>query len=102
MIADMISKPVYQVLSDLTQESRVEVALPLAMKELLRLKLKEVTQQRISFEQRYKMDFATFKHAWEAGDIPHRYSYAVEQDYWEWEATMTDELRLSAMHDRLL
>ncbi len=102
MIADVISKPVYQVLSDLTQEARIEVALPLAIKELLRLKLKETQQQRTSFEQRYKMDFALFKSTWEAGNIPHPHSYAVEQDYWEWEATVTDERRLSEMHDRLL
>ncbi len=30
MYLDVISKPIYRVLSDLTQESRVEVALPFA------------------------------------------------------------------------
>jgi hypothetical protein len=40
MVMEIISKPVYRVLSDLTQESRVEVALPLAVKDWIRLRLK--------------------------------------------------------------
>jgi hypothetical protein len=38
---DVISKPVYRILSELTQESRLEVALPLAIKDWVRLSLKE-------------------------------------------------------------
>jgi len=101
MISDVISKPVYQVLTDLTQESRVEVALPIAIKDLVRLKLKDTTQQRLAFEQQYKMDFERFKQAWEQGMIPDQYSYPVEQDYWEWEASVTDGERLSKMLERL-
>ena len=37
MYTDVISKPLYQILSDLTQESRLEVALPLAIKDWVRL-----------------------------------------------------------------
>ncbi len=56
MITDVISKPIYRILSDLTQESRVEVALPLAVKDLIRLKLKEPRERRQEFELRYGMD----------------------------------------------
>jgi len=66
----------------------------------MRASLQETKQRRASFEQCYIMDFATFKHAWESGNIPQPHSYAVEQDYWEWEATVTDEHRLSEMHDQ--
>jgi hypothetical protein len=101
MYEGAISKPVYRVLSDLTQESRVEVALPLAIKDWVRLKLKETHQQREMFEQRYGMDFSAFQQAWQEGRIASKHSYEVERDYWEWEAVETDEERLQEMLESL-
>jgi len=102
MVTDVISKPAYQVLSDLTQELRLEVALPLAIKDWVRLRLKEAGERREVFEQRYGMDFTTFEQAWHAGRIPNSHAYEVERDYWEWEAAVTDEKRLRQMSERLL
>ncbi len=94
MYTNVISKPIYQILSDLTQESRIEVALPLAIKDWVRLKRKETGEQRELFEQRYGMDFQAFKQSWREGRIANKHSYDIERDYWEWEATITDEKRL--------
>jgi hypothetical protein len=102
MVMEIISKPVYRVLSDLTQESRVEVALPLAMKDWVRLRLKEAQERREMFRERYGMDFQTFQEAWEKGRIPDKHSYEVERDYWEWEAAVTDVERLQEMQESLL
>jgi hypothetical protein len=102
MYKDVISKPLYQVLSDLTQEPRLEVALSLAIKDLVHLKLKEARELREEFEQRYGMDFAAFKQAWDEGHIADKHSYQVERDYREWEAATTDEERLHQMLERLL
>lgn len=101
MLETVISKPIYQVLTDLTREPRLEVALPLAVKDLVRLKLKEAREQREAFEQRYRMDFEAFKQAWDEGRIADKHSYEVERDYWEWEATVTDEERLRQMLESL-
>ena len=101
MYSDVISKPVYRVISDLTQESRVEVALPLAIKDWVRLKLKEARGQQEFYEQRYGMEFSSFKKAWQEGLISERHSYEVERDYWEWEAATTDEERLQEMLESL-
>lgn len=101
MALDVISKPIYRILSDLTQEPRVEVALPLAIKDWVRLKLKETREQREAFEQRYGTDFLAFKQAWQGGRIADQHSYEVERDYWEWEATITDEERLREMLESL-
>ena len=101
MVTDVISKPIYRILSDLTQEPRVEVALPLAVKDLIRLKLKETRERRQEFELRYGMDWAAFKLAWQEGRIPDTHSYSVERDYWEWEAAVTDEERLPQMLESL-
>ena len=101
MLDTVISKPLYRVLTDLTQEPNLEVALPLAVKDWVRLKLKEVSERRTAFEQRYQMDFAAFKQAWNEGHIRDKYSYEVERDYREWEAATTDEERLSQMSESL-
>lgn len=101
MDTQVISKPIYQILSDLTQEPRLEVALPLAIKDWLRLKLKEARDIQEDFEGRYGKDFPTFQRAWESGDIVKRHSYEVEHDYWEWEAAFTDEIQIARMIESL-
>ena len=102
MYTDVISKPMYHILCDLTREPRLEVALPLAIKDWIRLKLKETNEQREAFEQRYEMDFQAFKQAWQEGRIANKHSYQVERDYREWEAIMTDAERLNQMSENLL
>jgi hypothetical protein len=102
MYKSVITKPVYQVLSELTQETKVEVALPLAIKDWVRLRLKEARQERDGFEQRYGTDFATFQRAWPEEGIPNAHSRQVKQDYSGWEAAMTDEQQLLRMLEPLL
>jgi len=97
----VITKPIHRILTDLTREERVEIALPLAMKDWVRLRLRETQQQRRDFEQRYGMDFAAFKCEWYEGRIPDAHSYEVEHVYWEWEAAVTDEERLLQISDSL-
>ena len=94
MLESAIPKPIYQALTDLTQEPRLEVALSLAVKDLVRLRLQEARKRRMTFERRYKMDFEAFKRAWDEGRIADKHSYEVERAYWEWEAAVTDEERL--------
>ena len=102
MLDTIISKPLYRVLANLTQEPRFEVALPLAVKDWVRLRLAEARSKKHSFEQRYGMVFEEFERAWREGRIADAYSYEVERDYWEWEASMTDETRLVEMTESLL
>jgi hypothetical protein len=102
MYENVITKPIYQVLSELTQETKVEVALPIAIKDWVRLKLQEARQESLRFAQRYGMDFGSFQQAWQEGRIPDAHSHQVERDYWEWEATVTDEQQLERMLETLL
>ena len=96
-----ISKPIHKILTHLTGEDRIDVALPLATKDLLRFKLKENESQINQFEKRYEMSFGEFKVAWENGDIKDQYSYQVEKDYWEWEAAITDQQYFRTMLEEL-
>ncbi len=99
---DIISKPIYQILTHITHTSRMELALPLAIKELVSLKLKETSGQIELFEHQYGTDFDVFKKAWNEGRIPNRHSYEVERDYREWEAAVTDCEQLRRMQETLL
>jgi len=100
--ADVISKPIYQILTYMTHTSGMEIALPLAVKELVSLKLKETAEEIKSFEQRYGTDFKVFKSAWHQKKIPNQHSYEIEKDYWEWEAAVSDYERLYQMRESLL
>ena len=97
MITDVVSKPIYRILNTLTGEPSVEVALPLALKELVHLKLQQSVQQRSGFEERYGMDFATFQQTWTSNEDSQKHTYEIEQDLWEWEAAVTDEDRYQEM-----
>ena len=101
MLETVISKPIYRVLTDLTQQPRVEVALPLAIKDWVGLKLADAEARRQAFEKRYGTDFEAFRRAWAEDRIPNRHAYEVESDYWEWEAAVTDQQRLVVMLDSL-
>ncbi len=102
MLQVRISKPIYSILTSLTGEKRADVALELAAKDLLRLRLKEVEERIREFESRYHMKFADFKQAWAAGQIANQYSYEVERDYWEWEAAIGDAQKYQQMLDEWL
>jgi hypothetical protein len=101
MIETNVSKPIHRILSDLTGEERFDLALQLATKDLVRLKLKEAEDLLANFEQRYKMKFVEFKRAWEKSKVADKHSYDIEKDYWEWEAAESDSKRLRQMLEQL-
>jgi len=101
MVETVISKPIHKILTSLTGESRLDVALHLATKELVRLKLQEVERQIDEFENKYSLTFEEFKRAWENDQIADKHSYDVEKTYWEWEASIADRERLQHMLDEL-
>ncbi len=86
----MIPKGTHNVLSRLTGQSRPDVALSLAIKELIRFRI-EATKEKIStYEKKYGMNFPEFEQAWKEGKIKDPYSYPVEQDYMQWETALAD------------
>ena len=101
MSEETFSKPLQKILFELTGERRLHVALNLAIKNLVRLKLQEGEHQVTKFENRYGMSFEQFQQAWENDQIADKHSYALEKDYWEWEALMTDLARFSEMLEEL-
>jgi len=86
----VIPTPAYNILRRLTGESRPDVALNLALKDLVRLRLEAAQQSVTQFEQKYGTPFAKFQEKWHTGQVPETHSYSVEQDYLTWEAAETD------------
>jgi hypothetical protein len=85
---------VYEALRQLTHESRIDRALSIALKDLLKLKTQNLDQQIAAFEKKYSMSFAEFEQACEDGRIEDPYSYEVEKDNWEWETFLTERKEL--------
>jgi hypothetical protein len=102
MLNDVVPKPLFRVLTQLTHEQRIDAALYVAVKDWIRLKLKEVDEDRNGFEQKYGMNFLEFKQKMQADSIPDSYGYEVERDFWEWEATITDGALLKNISETLL
>jgi hypothetical protein len=94
---DQALKPLHKILSRLTGQERFDMALHLATKDLLQLKMNEADHQLQEYENRYGMSFEEFRDAWENDNLPDRHSYEIEKDYWEWEAAFTDRERLQEM-----
>ena len=93
----VLPKGAHHILSKLTGQSRPDVALSLAIKDLVRLRLKETNEQIKDFENKYGMTFFEFERACDDGRIKDPFSYEVEKDDFEWEATITDLAALEEM-----
>ncbi|HKZ84043.1 MAG TPA: hypothetical protein VJ793_10360 [Anaerolineae bacterium] len=97
----VIPKPAYNVLRRLTGQSRPDVALSLALKDLVRLRLEAARSTSAAFEQKYGMTFSVFEQQWKAGKIPEPHGYTVEKDYADWEAALSDVKALDEFDDFL-
>jgi len=86
----VLPKPAYNILRRLTGETRPDVALSIALKDLVRLRLEAAQTVIAGYEEKYGMSFSEFQQAWQAGRISAPYSYTVEGDYWAWEAAVSD------------
>lgn len=98
----VIPKPVYHLLRQLTGEARPDVALSLAIKDLVRLRLDQARTTISAFEAKYALTFDQFSEKWQAGEIPQAFSYPVEQDYWTWEAAVADLHLLQELSETLV
>ncbi len=96
MVTVSLSDPVYEVLRQLTRQEKVDVALSVALKDLLQLKKQNIENQIESFEEKYGMTFSEFEQACKDGRIKDPFSYEVEKDNWEWDAALAEQQTLEA------
>ena len=86
----IIPKGAHNVLRRLTGQSRADVALSLALKELIRYRIASAQERIKDFEDKYGMNYAGFDDAWKSGKIKDAHSYPIEQDYMQWETALAD------------
>jgi hypothetical protein len=97
----VLPKPAYNVLRRLTGETRPDIALSIALKDLVRLRLEAAQSLAAAYERQYGMSFSEFQEAWKAGRISAQYSYEVEGDYWAWEAAESDIKALNELAESM-
>jgi hypothetical protein len=90
----VIPKSTHNILRRLTGQSRPEIALSLAIKDLVRLRMNEALSRITKYEAKYGMAFSDFEEACARGKIQNPFSYEVEKDEREWEAAVTDQAAL--------
>ena len=89
-----ISKSTLKILSDITGEPRVDVALHITLKDAIEHRLEKINKEIKRFESEYHGSFEEFEKSWKKGKVEDRYSYKIEKDYWDWEALVTRKKKL--------
>lgn len=84
-----VTKSIEKVLIDLTGEPQAEVALHIALKDVVVHRLEIVESEIKKMETKHHVVFPEFRKKWEKGQIKQKYSYDVEKDYWEWEGLVS-------------
>ena len=84
-----VTKSLEKILIDLTGEPRADVALHVALKDVIAHRLEIIESESKRLESKYHLTFPDFKLKWEKGEIEQKYSYDVEKDYWEWEGLVS-------------
>lgn len=73
-----------------TRSQDLNEAFEKVLSEYLELKIAALQETTDRLEEKWGMEFSTFKRRLAADDLSDdAYSYDVEQDYWEWEEAET-------------
>lgn len=67
----------------------------------MRLRLEAAQAVIAAYEKKYGLPFNKFQEAWQAGRITAKYSYAVEGDYWNWEAAVSETGALQELSESM-
>lgn len=89
-----LSKTTLKALTDITGETKLEVAINSTLRDALEHRMELVEKGIKSFEKRYGIGFSDFKKKWREGKIKDKFSYSIEKDYIEWETLATRKKRL--------
>lgn len=85
-----LSNPIYEILQQTTGDIDINDALSKILKDFFQLKIQSLEEQITSYEKKYNMTFSEFDEAMRNGKIENSYSYDVEKDNWDWEASITE------------
>jgi hypothetical protein len=100
-MTEMVSPQLLKVLTDVTGEVNLDSALRIVAQDAIDYRLEHLAKQIHALEQKYEMSFEQFDQRFQAGEIPSQHSYAVEQDYLEWEGLVCRQKRLQEVREWL-
>ena len=85
-----LSNPIYEILHQTTGNADINDALSKILKDFFELKIQALRGQIANYEKKYGMTFSEFEEACRTGNFENPYSYDVEKDDWDWEASITE------------
>lgn len=97
-----LSKAALKALTELTGVPRPDVALLIALKDVVEHRLEKIDEAIRGFEKKYEMTFKEFQSHGEEENIPHQFSYDVESDYLEWDGLISRKKKLEKIGQWLL
>ena len=89
-----ISPNILKVLSDITGEPRVDLAIHDIIRDAVEHRLEKIQIELTGLEEKYLMPFKGFDIKFQSEIIPGQFSYPVEKDYLEWEGLIHRQIRL--------
>ncbi len=87
-------KETARLLTELTGETRPDVAMLIVLKDAIAHRLEQIALEEHRFETQYHLSFSDYKRRWETEDKPEDYALEAENDYLKWEALETRKARL--------
>lgn len=85
-----LSNSIYEILQQTAGDSDINDALSKILKDFFQLKIQVLQEKILIYEKKYSMSFAEFEEACKNGKIENPYSYEIEKDNWDWEASITE------------
>ncbi len=98
---ETLSPQVLKALTDVTGEMTLDSAVRIVTRDAVEHRLENISDQIRAFEQKYGMPFPQFDAAFQARAIPNQHSFAIEQDYLEWEGLICRQRRLQEVQEWL-
>jgi hypothetical protein len=86
-----LSNPIYEILQQTAGDSDINDALSKILKDFFHLKIQALQEKISMYEKKYSMSFADFEEACKNGKIENPYSYEIEKDNWDWDASIIEK-----------
>jgi len=91
---EQIPKQTKKILTDITGDPRLEVAIKMTLKDAAKYRLNEINKSIKKFSGKYRIDFSNFEKSWKEGKIKDKFPYNIEKDYLEWDSLITRKNKL--------
>jgi hypothetical protein len=93
-----ISKFALKAIIELTGQTQLDVAILMVLRDAIEHRLEKINAALEAYEQKYGMSFQEFETRGRSGELPDRFSYEVESDYFDWDSLVTRKRKLEEIY----